>query len=262
MARKLLTGADFSNQKAVNLADGSSPTDAVTKQQLDAAVRGLDWKASVKAASTATLTLSGAQTVDGVALVAGDRVLIKDQTSGSANGIYVVSASAWSRAADASDSTSVTPGLATTVEQGTVNADKTFVLTNDSVILGTTALTFSLLGGATTSYTAGNGLALSAGAFSVVPKSGGGIVVDGTGVSLDSSFSGLAKRYAATIGDGSATTITVTHGLGTRDVTVSIYDSVTFEEVVADVFRPSVNTVSVGFASAPGSGAYRVVVTG
>lgn len=261
MARKLLTGADFNNQRAINLADGSAATDAVTRQQLDAAVRGLDWKASVRAASTANLTLSGTQTVDGVALVAQDRVLVKDQTTATANGIYVVAAGAWARSTDADDNVEVTPGMAVTVEQGTVNADKVFVLATDgNVVLGTTALSFTLLGGASAAYTAGNGLTLAGTTFSVLPKSGGGIVVDGTGASVDTAV--VTRKFAATIGDGSATSFVITHNLGTQDVDVVIRATATNEIVDADAVPNGANTVTVAFATAPATGAYRVAIFG
>lgn len=261
MSKKFLTGIDLQNQKASNAADGSSATDLVTLQQLQAAIRGLDWKDSVRATTTANLTLSGTQTVDGVALIAGDRILVKDQTTASANGIYVVAAGAWARSADADATAEVTPGMAVTVEEGTVNGDKVFVLTtNGPITLNTTSLTFTVLGGGGASYTAGNGLALAGSSFSVTPKASGGIVVDGTGVSVDPAV--VARRYSVAIGDGSATAITVTHNLNTRDVVVSIQNATTFEVVEADVVATTVNTLTVTFATAPSASAYRVTVVG
>lgn len=104
------------------------------------------WKTSVRAATTANITLSGAQTIDGVSVIAGDRVLVKDQTTGADNGIYVAAAGAWSRAADASVSAEVLPGTAAFVSEGTTNGNKVFTLTTDAPItLGTTSLTFSNL---------------------------------------------------------------------------------------------------------------------
>lgn len=99
-------------------------------------------KRSVKAATTANITLSGTQTIDGVALVAGDRVLVKDQTTASQNGIYVVSATAWSRSADA-DTISELAGACVNVDSGTTNGGMRFdtdLKTTDT--LGTTAVSF------------------------------------------------------------------------------------------------------------------------
>lgn len=110
------------------------------------ALAKLDPKQSVRVATTANLAaLSGLLTVDGVVLVAGDRVLVKDQATASQNGLYVVAAGAWARAADAASSAEVTPGMTVPVEQGTTLADTIWELTtNAPITLGTTALTFEL----------------------------------------------------------------------------------------------------------------------
>jgi len=100
------------------------------------------FKLPVLAATTANITLSGAQTVDGVSLVAGDRVLVKDQTAGAANGIYVVATGAWTRSLDFDD-TYVMQGCQVRVVGGAVGADKTFVLTTADPVIGTTSLTFT-----------------------------------------------------------------------------------------------------------------------
>lgn len=110
------------------------------------ALAKLDSKASVKVATTANLAaLSGLLTVDDVVLVAGDRVLVKDQSTASQNGIYVAAAGTWTRAADADSNAKVTPGMTVPVEQGTAHADTLWELTtNAPITLGTTALTFEL----------------------------------------------------------------------------------------------------------------------
>lgn len=125
----------------------TAPTAAnelANKSYVDSAAAAIDAKASVRAASTGNLVLSGAQTIDGVACVAGDRVLVKNQTAGAENGIYVVAAGAWGRATDADASAEVTTGLSIHVSEGALNADSFWVLTtNDAIILGITALTFA-----------------------------------------------------------------------------------------------------------------------
>ncbi|MNM56750.1 hypothetical protein D3C81_679270 [compost metagenome] len=129
--------------------DPTDPMHAATKQYVDNIVQGLDIKVSVRAATTANITLSGVQTIDGVTLVAGDRVLVKNQTTGSQNGIYIVSSGAWVRSIDADTSAKVTSGMYTFVEEGTANGDNGYVLTtDDQIILGTTALTFIQFSGA------------------------------------------------------------------------------------------------------------------
>lgn len=91
---------DVASKKITSVADPTVATDAATKSYVDSVAQGLDIKASVKVATTANITLSGTQTIDGIVLVASDRVLVKDQTTGTQNGIYVVAAGAWTRATD------------------------------------------------------------------------------------------------------------------------------------------------------------------
>lgn len=103
-----------------------------------------DVKESVRASTTANITLSGEQTIDGIACVTGDRVLVKDQSTGSQNGIYVVASGAWLRSSDADTSADVTGGMHVFVNEGTLNADSWWTLsTNDPITLGSTSLTFS-----------------------------------------------------------------------------------------------------------------------
>jgi len=151
----------MNSQALTNVLDPTNPQDAATKAYVDAARSGLDVKQSVRVATTANITLSGTQTIDGVVLSAGDRVLVKDQSTGSQNGIYVVAAGAWSRATDADLDAEVTAGMFTFVAEGTTNADSGWVLTtNDSITLGTTALAFAQFSGAG-QITAGSGLTKS-----------------------------------------------------------------------------------------------------
>ncbi|OLF55402.1 phage tail protein [Pseudomonas chlororaphis] len=103
----------------------------------------LDAKQSVRAATTGNIVLSSAQMIDGVAVLAGDRVLVKNQTLAKDNGIYVVANELWTRAKDADASIKVTPNLTVSVEEGTTLADTRWQLVTDGVIvLGTTALKF------------------------------------------------------------------------------------------------------------------------
>jgi hypothetical protein len=141
----------FNSYKLTNLATPTSDSDAATKAYVDAARSGLDVKNSVRVATTANITLSGTQTIDGVALSAGDRVLVKNQTAGAQNGIYVVAAGSWVRSTDADSDAEVTPGMFTFIEEGTANADSGWVLsTNSTITLGTTSLAFAQFSGAGT----------------------------------------------------------------------------------------------------------------
>ena len=145
---------NVSSARITSLATPTGSTDAATKAYVDAQLQGLDVKNSVRVATTANGTLSTAfangQTVDGISLATGDRILLKDQSTGSQNGIYTVNASgAPTRATDFDENSEVTGGTFFFVEEGTVNADNGFVMTNDgTVTVGTTALTFTQFSGA------------------------------------------------------------------------------------------------------------------
>lgn len=175
---------DLGGHQYTNAADASSSTALTTLQQVTALVAAstsniADWKQSVRVATTANITLSGPQTIDGVSVIAGDRVLAKNQTTASQNGIYVVAAGAWARSTDCDASAEVTTGLTVVVEEGTAGGGKPFILTTaNPITLGTTALTFSAL----SSATAGNGLTGS-GVLSVLPD-GSTLSVSGLGVKV------------------------------------------------------------------------------
>ncbi len=237
------TPLSMNNQRITNLATPTTASDAATKAYVDGLVNGTDWKQSVRVATTANITLSGLQTIDGVTLVANDRVLVKNQGTGSQNGIYVAASGAWSRATDADENAEVTAGLAVMVTEGSTQADTQWVLTtNDAITIGSTALVFAQIG-AGSSYTQGTGISIA-----------------GNVISVDTSV--VVRKFAQDIGNGSATSITVTHNLGTLDVQVQVYDKATTETVECDVTRPTANQVTLTFAVAPALGTLRVIVQG
>lgn len=204
----------FNSQRITGLADPTDAQDAATKAYVDAARSGLDVKQSVRAATTANITLSGTQTIDGVSLIAGNRVLVKNQTTGSQNGIYVVGASTWSRATDADADAEVNPGMFVFVEEGTSQADSGWVLTNDgTVTVGTTALTFAQFSGAG-QITAGDGLTKSGNTLNVVGTSNR-ISVTADAVDIASTYVGQTSiTTLGTIATGTwnGTTIAVANG--------------------------------------------------
>ena len=138
----------MNTQRITDLAAPTNDNDAARKADVDAARTGLDVKVSCRVATTANITLSGTQTIDGVAVVAGDRVLVKNQTTASQNGIYACAAGAWSRTTDADSDAKVTAGMFTFIEEGTTNADTGWVLSsNQPITVGTTSLTFTQFSG-------------------------------------------------------------------------------------------------------------------
>lgn len=108
-------------------------------------VHAISWKNKVATATTGNITLSGTQTIDGIAVIAGDRVLVRAQTNAAENGIYIVSASAWTRAADA-DSAAELRGAVVFVEQGTTQADKRYAQTTDTITLGSSNIVWADIG--------------------------------------------------------------------------------------------------------------------
>jgi hypothetical protein len=279
--------------KLTNLGTPSADTDAANKSYVDSVAQGLDTKASVVVATTTNGTLATAfangQTVDGVTLATGNRILIKNQTDATTNGIYTVNASGAPTRSTDMNADAEFPSAYTFVEQGTVNADTGWVCTNNSVTLGTTNITFTQFSGAGT-YTASNGVLLTGSNFTFAPQSGKGLETGASGAAIKlATTSGLnvttdlavgagngisvltntvaidsavvVSKYATNVGDASATSYTITHNLGTRDVIVSVYEATgTYAEVMCDVNHATTNTITLLFSVAPTLNQYRVVV--
>ena len=199
----------LNSQKITNLATPTADGDAASKSYVDGVSQGLDVKDSVVAATTANITISSAlnngDTLDGVTLSTNDRVLVKDQSSATENGIYVVGSSP-ARADDLAAGVDAA-GMFTFVEQGSTNADQGFVCTSNkgSAVVGSNNLAFSQFSGAG-NITAGDGLDKSGSEFSVDLKSNGGLVIESTELAVDLAASSITGTLAISDGGTGATT--------------------------------------------------------
>ena len=200
------TGAVSANsQKITNLADPTADADAANKGYVDGVAQGLDVKDSVKATTTANITLSGTQTIDGVSLSADDRVLVKNQNTASENGLYLCKASSWTRTDDLAAGADAA-GAFVFVEQGTVNAENGFVCTSNkgSAVVGTNNLAFAQFSGAG-QITAGDGLDKSGNTLSVDLKANGGLRIESTEIAVNLSASSISGTLAVSDGGTGAT---------------------------------------------------------
>jgi hypothetical protein len=182
MARRFQNGIDLTGNKAINVASPTALTDGANKGYVDNALAGLSWKADVRVATTTNGTLATAyangQTIDGQVLATGDRILIKNQTTQTENGIYVVAVSgAPTRSTDA-DATNELNNATVTVLQGTTNALTSWTQTTPNPVIGSSNIVFATYAAGTV-YTAAatGGLQLSSGAFSVLLPANSGLPV-------------------------------------------------------------------------------------
>lgn len=252
---------DFQNiSKIINLPQPTADQDSATKAYVDSAVQGMKWKESVKVATASNIDISSpGATVDGISMTANDRVLVRAQTTQSQNGIYI-----WNGASTpltrALDSNSVVEleQAVVSVEEGT-SANSTFRQTQLNFTIGSGNIVWEAFGTvapAATTTTAG-----------IIEIATQGEVDTGTATNLAvtpetaKNASWGAKRFSATIGDGSATSYTVTHNLNTTDVEVYVRkNSGNQEEVLVEKRVTSVNAVQIVFDAAPSSNSHRVTI--
>lgn len=263
MARKFFTDIDLqSASKVINLPSPVDSGDAANKAYVDSAIEGLAWKDSARVSTQSNIDLSSpGATIDGVTMASQDRVLVRNQSTQSQNGIYVWngSAVAMTRSLDASTFAELEQA-AITVEEGT-DAGATFRQTQVNGTIGSSNIIWTSFGTAAPSASE-----TTAGIAEIATQAETDAGTDDARIVTPlklATWSGRIKRYAASIGDGSATSYTITHSLNTRDVIVRVFpNSGNYDDVEVDVYRPSTTTVTLVFATAPASNAYRVVVLG
>jgi hypothetical protein len=263
MSLKILQHLDLGNVARIeNLAAPVSANDAARKADVDSAIEGLAWKDACRVSTQGNINLSSpGATIDGVSMSTSDRVLVRAQTTTNQNGIYIWNgaAVAMSRALDASTAAELEQAV-TTVEEGT-DAGATFRQTAVNFTLDTDPVVWASFG---TSAPAAS--ETTAGIAELATQAETDAGSDDARIVTPLKLATYANRklkYAANVGDGSATQITVTHNLSTRDVAVAVYrNSSPYDSVLCDVERDTVNSVVVRFAAAPTSNQFRVVVLG
>ena len=263
MARKFFTDIDMQSvSKVVNVPTPTAAGDAVPKSYVDSAVEGLAWKDSARVSTQGNIDLSApGATIDGITMASQDRVLVRSQTTASQNGIYVWNgaSTAATRSLDASTFAELEQAVIS-VEEGT-DADSSFRQTEVNGTIDVSDVVWGAFGTSAPSASESTaGIAELATQAEVDAGTDDLRIV--TPLKLN-SWSGAPKRYAASFGDGSATSYTITHNLATRDITVAIYsNSGSYDEIECDVEHTTINTVTLVFATAPSSNQFRAVVLG
>jgi hypothetical protein len=262
MPRPIHTTFDFQNtSKVTGLPAPTAASDAANKAYVDSAIEGLAWKDSCRVATQANLNLAGpGATIDGVTMALQDRVTVRAQTAGAENGIYIWNgaSSAMTRSLDASTFDELENAVVG-VEEGS-SAGVSYRQTAINGTLGTTTITWVVYGGNVPPAST-----TQAGTVRFATQSEMDAGTPGVAATPDviKDWIGRLRKFSADIGDGSATSYTVTHNFGTRDVVARVFpNSGQFDDIELDVQRPSTNAVTLVFASAPAANAYRVVVIG
>lgn len=225
---KIFEVEDFTNGKIINLPTAVSSGDAVPLNQvqslIQAALGTLDAKPTCLAVSTANITLSGAQTINGVGVTSGQRVLVTAQTVAAQNGVYVVASGTWARATD-DIVDELTPGAYFPVQSGSgATYDGTLwqLTTPAPIVIGSTSLTFKL------QYNPNN----------------------------------TVNKVSLLLGDGASTSIAVTHSLNNSRPNVQFFLVSTGEPISVDWTVASANAITATFLNAPASNAIAVEILG
>ena len=271
-AKPILVDLDFVNAaRAVNLPAPVVGGEAANKAYVDARVQqiadsvtGLKWLQSAAVATTANVSLSAAgPVINGVFLTAGMRVLVKNQTNPAENGVYVFDTGVLSRSLDADTANELIQAVIT-ASGGTVGAGLSYRQAESTITLGLTPVTWEFFNNsaplATTTVpgliriaTDAEALAGAVANAAITPATLAYALANGLGV-------GAAAGKAFVIGDGVATSFSCVHDLSTRDVSVTIRQTGTWEEVLAENNASQLDRVIVTFSRAPNPSEFRVLV--
>jgi len=255
----------FTTTGSTNVTLPTSGTLATTTD-ITNAIQGVKWKDSVRVATTTNGTLATAfangQVVDGVTLVTGDRILLKDQSTAADNGIYTVNVSgAPTRATDADVNTEVYQ-MVTYAQEGTVNADRSFVCTtNLPITLGTTGLVFADFASASIpdATTSIKGKVQLADATAAEARTSGTLAV--TPLSI-ANFP-VKKVFTSAVSSSGVSVTTCTHNYGTRDVHCTVYRTASpYDTVLGEVERTTTNTITVKLYGTFAAGDFTIVTLG
>jgi hypothetical protein len=254
------TKLDFGNARRItNLAPGAATGEPVTYEQMNSALEGLSWKDNVRVSPSVNVTVAtpGA-TLDGVTMASGDRVLLRAQTTVSQNGIYVWNGAAvpMTRSLDASTFDELESAVVV-VDEGT-SAGSAYRQTQVNGTIDSSNVVWSAFGGSGAATETSSGIAEIATQAETDTGTDDSRIV--TPLKL-ATYAGRAKRFSQTIGDGSATSIAVTHNLGTEDVIVVVRETGgSKRDVLVEVQHTTTNVVTILFDTAPASNSYRVTV--
>lgn len=259
----LSNALDANGYQVKNVGLPTDPGDVVTKAFAEQLLNNRTWKDPVRVAVGSNVSVAApGSSLDGVAMNAGDSVLLYGQTAQAENGAYTWNGPSipMTRRTDSDTGTEVRPGTTYPVTEGT-SADRYAILITDGVVtIGTTALGFLIMSNTGQTYGATNGVQLANGNFSLLLDTNSGLIVTASGLKIDPSV--LARKYATNIGNGSATMIQVVHNLGTRDVVTGLYHIATGRKWVEDLELVDANTFNLHFGAAPASSALRLAVQG
>lgn len=258
-----LSDLDFNSvSRILNLPAPASANEPARLADLNSAVEGLAWKDSCRVSTQGNLSLATpGSTIDGITMSTDDRVLVRQQSTGSENGIYIWNgaAVAMTRSADCSTAAELEQAV-TTIEEGT-DAGTTWRQTLVNFTLGSGSVAWTAFGTSAPSASTSTPGVIAIATQGEVDA--GSVSNKAVVPSTLAAWSNRKLKFTANIGDGSATQYDLTHNLGTRDTVVRVYrNSTPWDTIQCDIESNSTNVTRLKFAAAPTSNQFSVVILG